>query len=59
MTSARDILDDVYVPALEDPVHGEPALGNGAVEGLALDELHRQEVDALGFFDQKTVTMPG
>ena len=27
--------------------------GNGAVERLALDELHREEVDALGFFNRE------
>ena len=38
---------------VEDPLDRQAALGNGAVEGLALDELHREEVDALGFFNRE------
>ena len=37
---------------LEDPVHREPALGDQPVERLTLDELHRQEVDAVRFLDR-------
>jgi hypothetical protein len=36
---------------LEQPLEREPALGDDAVEGLSLDELHGQEVDAVGFLD--------
>ena len=38
---------------VEDPLDGQAALGNDAVERLALDELHRQEVDAVGFLDRE------
>ena len=37
---------------LEHPLDRQPPLGNGAVERLALDELHRQEVDAVRFLDR-------
>ena len=38
---------------VEDPLDRQAALGNGAVERLALDELHGEEVDALGFLDRE------
>ena len=38
---------------VEHPLDRQAALGNGDVERLALDELHGEEVDALGFFDRE------
>jgi len=35
----------------EDLLDGEPALGDEPVERLALDELHRQEVNAVRLLD--------
>ena len=37
---------------LEDPLDRQPALGNERVERLALDQLHREEVDAVRFLDR-------
>ncbi len=34
-------------------VHRHPALGDEAVEGLAFDKLHGEEVNALGFFNRE------
>jgi hypothetical protein len=36
----------------EEPIERQAALGDDAVERLALDELHRQEVDAVGLLDR-------
>ena len=38
---------------VEDPLDRQAPLGNGAVEGLALDELHGEEVDAPVLLDRK------
>ena len=37
---------------LDDALDRQAALGNQAVERLALHQLHRQEVDALGLLDR-------
>ena len=44
---------------LEDLGSGEPALGDDAVEGLALDELHGEEVDAVRLLDRVDGDDPG
>jgi len=36
---------------LEDPLDRKPSLGDQPVERLALHQLHRQELNAVGLFD--------
>ena len=44
---------------LEDPLDRHPALGDELVERLPLDELHGQEVDAVGLLDGVDGDDPG
>ena len=38
---------------LKNPVERQPTVGYHAIERLPFDELHRQEVHALGFLDRE------
>ena len=37
---------------LEDALDRQAAFGDQPIERLPLDQLHREEVDAVGFFDR-------